>query len=354
MNISARVLRASAADRIPSHPSLTLREREQREIIVHTGRTMMAQFGHHAIKMADFAAAIRLSPATIRRHFSDLDNLLATILREHLMQIVTAIGTITRTTPGRARACRAAYLDATRTGLGAPTEAHLLLIRDRHLLPADELASIEAIRDNIGEVLAGEHAELTLAMLDTPQIHPSRMEAALLALLTTPADPDTAAAQPAGAPPMPVAPFLPRLRPLRPHAPPASRPEWPNTAPWEHPTPLPVRINGFPGSAFGALPTPGAPGAAVPRMEALGPGAPTTGVPREGAPRAGAQMAITQIGGAQTAGTQQAWVPGTSAETASMPRMGAARFAAPMTGTPGHGAPVAEELRNRAERRASS
>jgi len=348
MNISARVLRASAADRIPSHPFLTAKERERREMILNTGRTMMAQFGRHAIKMSDFAAAIRLSPATIRSHFCDLDNLLATILREHLMQIVASIGTVTRTTPYRARACRAAYLEATRTGLGAPTESHILLIRDRHLLPEDELASIEAIRDNIGEVLAGEHAGLTLAVLDTAHIHPDRMEAALIALLTNPADPDTAATQPGHAPPIPIAPFMPTIRPLRPHAPPAGRPEWPNRTPWEHDTPLPVRINATHGHTLGSVPMTGVPMTGVPITGVPIPGPAGIGAFWPGAPTAGA--ARTDVRGAAVPGTdgQRAAGPGAGALNA-----GALNAGAPNAGAPSNGAIMTEDLRNRAQRRAS-
>ncbi len=242
MNIPARLLRASADRTIHPSPFLTPRERERRETIINAGRTVMAQFGRHAIKMSDFASAIHISPAAIRRHFADLDNLLATILREHLNAIAKALGAVPHNAPNRQAARRAAYLAATRTALGAPSEAHLLLIRDRHMLPPDEQDSVEAIRDNIGDIIAGSQADLTLAILDTPQIHPSQMEAALAAMLATPiqfdqAEPDLAAA-PGPATRRPTLPMLVLSRALKTHSHDGRRADgsisWPSPGPWEH------------------------------------------------------------------------------------------------------------------------
>jgi AcrR family transcriptional regulator len=154
----------------------------------------MATYGRAAIGLTAFALGMRMAPATIRRAFPDMDYLLAEILRRHLRAIVAALAEIPRDAPHRDQARRAAYLAVTRTH-GAPTEAHLLLIRDRHLLPPDEAAPLEALRASIGDILAGPHAIAALALLDTPELTPTQIETALAAL-TNPPTPTQQTGQP--------------------------------------------------------------------------------------------------------------------------------------------------------------
>jgi AcrR family transcriptional regulator len=150
--------------------------------ILNGAQRLMANHGRGAIRLTDFALAMRMAPQTIRRHFVDLDCVLAQILHRHLMAIVRALGEIPRDAPNRASAHRSAYLAATRTLFGNPTEAHLLLIRDRHLLPPDLREPLEAHRAAIGEILAGPHATTALALLDTPELDATQIEAALTAI----------------------------------------------------------------------------------------------------------------------------------------------------------------------------
>ena len=144
----------------------------------------------------------------MRRHFSDLDALLATLLRAHLRKLATAIGKIPHDAADRPQKMRAAYLAYTRTDLGTCTEAHLLLVRHRNLLPEDLFAPIEATRRDLGETLARGHSEAALNLLDTPSLDAPCIEAALAGIIAT------AAKQPKSAPPA-LKPSAPIAAPIR-------------------------------------------------------------------------------------------------------------------------------------------
>ena len=109
--------------------------------------------------------------------------------------------------PNRDAKRRRAYLAATRTQSGALTDAHLLLLRDRHFLPQDELTHIEAYRHQIGILLAGDRAKFVLPILDNPHATPADIDARLGNLRAAPA----ARPQPA---PRPAAPAPPSRRRL--------------------------------------------------------------------------------------------------------------------------------------------
>jgi AcrR family transcriptional regulator len=142
----------------------------------------MAHFGRAGLTMNSFAIAIRMSPATIRRHFPDIDSILAEILLNHLQTISKAIGDVPLTTPNRKAAQRAAYIAATRTAYSAPTETHLLLIRERFALPQDLADIVETTRDVIGTLLGADQSAAILAILDTPTLQPPQIEAMLAGL----------------------------------------------------------------------------------------------------------------------------------------------------------------------------
>ncbi|MEJ0047475.1 MAG: TetR/AcrR family transcriptional regulator [Rhodospirillales bacterium] len=143
----------------------------------------MARRGSHTITLSGLAQALCISAGTLRRHFADLDVLLAILLCRHLRQIARALGDIPRDAPDRPQKMRAAYLDYTRTMLGGYTQAHLLLVRDRQLLPDDLLSNVETIRHGLGDMLAHGHAEAALALLDTRSLDAPLIEAALTALV---------------------------------------------------------------------------------------------------------------------------------------------------------------------------
>ena len=182
MHIPARILRNDAirADRNPPIPST--RDLTTRDRIVDLGQALMARHGRHAISMTAFALALGHCTATIRRHFADLDALLAAILQRHLQRLSEALSEVPYDAPDRPAAMRAAYLAATRSALGGFTEGHLLLVRDRHLLPDDELIPIEETLYGLGCILAGDHGTPAMALLDTPALGATQIELMLAAL----------------------------------------------------------------------------------------------------------------------------------------------------------------------------
>jgi len=223
MQTPHRLLRADAAcfDRNP--PLFSAKERERHDRILEVGRSILARRGRHAVSLAGLAVALRMTSPTLRRHFPDLDALLGEILRQHLHEIAVELGKIPHDAPDRNRQRRAAYLGFTRTALGGFTEAHLLLVRDRHTLPDDLLSTIEETRFLLGGNLAGDMACEALSHLDNPFLSQARIEAILALpekseiLPTATAAPIQAAtaapikatadpAPPAPAPPPPLAP----------------------------------------------------------------------------------------------------------------------------------------------------
>jgi AcrR family transcriptional regulator len=160
-------------------PPLTDKQREREERILAATQTLMATFSRDALTMGKLAIALRMGTGTIRRHFADIDSILAEILLRHLTAVAKAIGNIPRDDPNRRAAQRAAYIEATRTGWGGLSEAHLLLIRERHTLPDDLAKPVEDMRQLIGETLAGENAAIALALLDTPELAAPQIEAML-------------------------------------------------------------------------------------------------------------------------------------------------------------------------------
>jgi AcrR family transcriptional regulator len=166
MPVSPRLLRDAIQHLLPRR-HLTTRELERRDRIVSAGRSAFVRFGRHGITLGSLALALNLGPAAFRRLFIDLDDLLYQIIDQHLFAVARKIAAIPDSDPDhRTKRCEA-YLNATRGNLGAYTEDHLLLLRERHQLPPDLLGHIEGQRTAIGEDLAGTlHAEATLAVLD--------------------------------------------------------------------------------------------------------------------------------------------------------------------------------------------
>jgi AcrR family transcriptional regulator len=184
MLISPRILRATANSLDRDPPSLTARQQAQQERILTLGQALFARYGYQSLNLANLALALSIGKATLRRHFVDLDALLAAILQRHLLQIAGALAAISPTAPDAAQQRRAAYIQATRAPFGGLNEAHLLLIRDRHLLPEDELTAIEETRATLGILLAGDAAEEAFTFLDAPSLQPAEIETLIAALIT--------------------------------------------------------------------------------------------------------------------------------------------------------------------------
>jgi AcrR family transcriptional regulator len=182
MSIPTRILRARAQNRAPAEYALTARQQNRHEHIVATAQCLMSAYGSANIAFRDLAIALRMGSATLRFHFVDLDALLGEILSRHLHAVATVIGGIQPDAADPKAARRAAYLAYTRGADGGLTEAHLLLVRDRHLLPPDLLEGLEGMRRHIGELLAGDMADEALLLLDCPRMNGPRIEACLAAL----------------------------------------------------------------------------------------------------------------------------------------------------------------------------
>jgi AcrR family transcriptional regulator len=139
MEINARILRAQV-NKVAPPPPLTPRQQARETRILTAAEHLLARHGTENITYRLMAVALTLTTATLRWHFVDLHALLAEILRRHLKTIAEALQAIPANQP-EARA--AAYRAATHHQDGTPKDAHILLLRDRHLLPPDELEDIE-------------------------------------------------------------------------------------------------------------------------------------------------------------------------------------------------------------------
>ena len=185
MPIPLRILR-NMVQRVAPLPPLNPRQQEREHRILQAGEALMAGFGRHGITFALLATALRISTASLRWHYADLDALLVEILRRHLRDIAASLDAVPAAAPNRGPALRAAYLAATRNPDGTLKPAHLLLTRDRHLLPPDELSPIEKARDSLAQQLAAGGSADTMDIADTPWIDESRIEHVLATLAANP------------------------------------------------------------------------------------------------------------------------------------------------------------------------
>jgi AcrR family transcriptional regulator len=242
MAIPIRVLRAEIEDLRGARPLMSHRELDRRDMILAAARRLIAAHGRAAVTMNHLAGAVFIASATLRRYFPDMDNLLGEILRIHLRTVSRALAGVPFGDGDRRPALRAAYIAATRTALGGPTEAHLIMLMTRQHLAWDERKSIDAQRDVIGDILAGDHGPIALNLLDMPELDAAAVER----MLAASAQPQSDAGAPADiAPPAmtgPAAPpeprnvwvtasaasaVRPRKPPRRPKSAPDAAPHWP-------------------------------------------------------------------------------------------------------------------------------
>jgi len=186
MPIPIRILRAHVEDLPGERRTPSARELDREDRILTTARALISRYGRANLTLGALAAAIRLAPATIRRHFPDLDSILAELIIRHLRAISCAVGDATRDIPfnhpNRGALQRAAYVAFTRNAFSGSTPDHTLLIRERHALPPDLLEPIENLRALMGGTLGKTNPETILSLLDNPFIQPPQIEAMLAAL----------------------------------------------------------------------------------------------------------------------------------------------------------------------------
>ncbi len=108
MPIPARILRAQA-DALPGqHPIFSARTLALQDRILKSVESFVTRHGRAGLTIGNVAGALRLSPATLRRHFCDLDSIIAEIFLRHLRAISDAIGQVSCTTENLHAARRAA------------------------------------------------------------------------------------------------------------------------------------------------------------------------------------------------------------------------------------------------------
>ena len=178
MPTPTRILRTLCEELDPSMHDRTERQERQFERIMKCAPTLLTFYNIDRITFAALATAMKMAPATLRHHFVDIPALLGHLIREHLLEINTAIAAIRRDTPNFFQLRRAAYLAATRKPLGAHTEIHLLMLNNLPGLPDDVRVPLITLQDQIASSLAApDQAEFVLSMLENPFMTPRRLEA---------------------------------------------------------------------------------------------------------------------------------------------------------------------------------
>jgi AcrR family transcriptional regulator len=174
-----RILRALIDSKNGGPPALTPREREREERILAEGQFQMAKHGSHKITLTGLAKSVGITRDALQRHFCDIESLLAAILYRHLANIAAELAKIPSDAADLHQLRRAAYVAFTRTESNALTEPHLLLVRERHMLPDDLRPGVEAARRDLGSILTAGEPERTLSLLDSPNFSPEDIELAL-------------------------------------------------------------------------------------------------------------------------------------------------------------------------------
>lgn len=191
MTIPLRRSRNFLAAHLP-RPPLSYKDEMLRLRIMQEATLLFAEFGRPHYSHTALAQALELSPARLRRFFADPDALLAAIIRRHLHAIADAIGDALQALPPEKPITplerATAYYAATRTPGGTLCPAHLLLARDRHLLPDDERLPIETMREGLASILAHAGQPQILDLLDMPSLAPGQI-AAVLTFCATQAEP---------------------------------------------------------------------------------------------------------------------------------------------------------------------
>lgn len=205
MQANPRRLRARADSLAGGPPPLTRRQQLCYDRIMAIAPALLAEFGVQNITFAALALALRITPAAIRYHFIDIDDLLGVILLTHLATLHEALAHVPATEPNPEAARRTAYLAVTRGNDGRLTAPHALLVHARHTLPDDLQEQLEPRYAALAEIIAGERAATTLPLLDSPLFEPETIERMLAALVSC------APAQSAAPPTATLALILPKL-----------------------------------------------------------------------------------------------------------------------------------------------
>jgi AcrR family transcriptional regulator len=212
MPIPSRILRAQA-DALPGeHPQFTAHGLAVQDRILKVAAALATRHGCAGLTIASVAAALRMAPATLRRHFCDLDTIIAEIFVRHLRAVSDAIGNISCNSADLYVARRAAYAAATRDYYGGFTDLHALFLNERHRLPPDLAEPLETFHATLGHLLGAAGGVTAINLLDARGLELPQIETILAALapIETTTSPEPAA-EPVqiGAPPFRSQPALP-------------------------------------------------------------------------------------------------------------------------------------------------
>ncbi len=181
MQATLRQVRNTAADLGHLVPPFTQRERERYLEILKESPRLLLQHPRSTLTFSLVAGSVRCAPATLRRYFADLDDLIGAILHTSLLNIAEHFAKIPRG-PDRARECRKLYFNLTRSPSGSLSPIQLLMARDRHSLPQDLHDPIDMMRHGLGVTMAGELAEDALSYFENANHSLEDIEAILPAL----------------------------------------------------------------------------------------------------------------------------------------------------------------------------
>ncbi len=184
--IAPRLIRATIQARINPNTTRTARDQQRRDQILDAALGLLISHPRHTVTIASLAMGMIVSPATIRRHFLDIDSIVAEILQNHLIAIIKTIGEVSADCDNIPRKRRQAYLTATRTAWGHFTDTHALLLREAQSLPEDLASAINQMRVSIGYTLGGERGYDILQMLDTAWQNHALIEPMCAAIENTP------------------------------------------------------------------------------------------------------------------------------------------------------------------------
>ena len=183
--IPPRLIRVTVQARINPNQTRTARDQQRRDQILDAALGLLTTYPRHTITIATLAMGMIISPATIRRHFLDIDSIIAEILQNHLRAIIKTIGEASADCDNFRQIRRKAYLAATRTAWGHFTDTHALLLREAQSLPEDLASAVGQMRCGIGYTLGGDRGHDILQMLDTAWQNHALIEPMCAAIETT-------------------------------------------------------------------------------------------------------------------------------------------------------------------------
>jgi AcrR family transcriptional regulator len=169
MTYPLRILRAIASTHQQPRP-LCARDAQQRAHILAAAADMILQAGRQEVTFGLIASALRIRTPALRRYFACMDDLMHTILSDHLDTLFIAIEDVPENSPTLLDERRQAYRGALQDEAGRLLPAHRLLLTQAANLPYDLREDIADQRTVLGEALAPGLGKFALMLLDDPEL----------------------------------------------------------------------------------------------------------------------------------------------------------------------------------------